>query len=90
MKDTLTAPSPPVVWPVIVVTVLSSVISVGGIGEAVASAVASEPGIVVHRLAVSHVPRSGKAAELLQMFGIDKEAIVQAVKKAISSSANGK
>lgn len=62
----------------------------GGIGEAVASAVASEPGIVVHRLAVSHVPRSGKAAELLQMFGIDKEAIVQAVKKAISSSANGK
>ncbi|XP_041130338.1 transketolase-like [Polyodon spathula] len=62
----------------------------GGIGEAVASAVASEPGIVVHRLAVSHVPRSGKPAELLRMFGIDKEAIVEAVKKAISSSANGK
>ncbi|KAG9332424.1 hypothetical protein JZ751_014522 [Albula glossodonta] len=54
------------------------------------SAVACEPGITVHRLAVAHVPRSGKPAELLKIFGIDKDAIMQAVKKMISSSANAK
>lgn len=63
-------------------------IPVGGIGEAVCAAVMGEPGIMVHRLAVSHVPRSGKPAELLRMFGIDKDAIVQAVKMAGSKSRN--
>ncbi|XP_069045584.1 transketolase isoform X2 [Lepisosteus oculatus] len=62
----------------------------GGIGEAVAAAVAGEPGVAVHRLAVSHVPRSGKPAELLKIFGIDKDAIVQAVKKMLSGSTNAK
>ncbi|XP_036594947.1 transketolase isoform X2 [Trichosurus vulpecula] len=56
----------------------------GGIGEAVAAAVVGEPGITVTRLAVSNVPRSGKPAELLKMFGIDRDAIVQAVKAALS------
>ncbi|XP_015284224.1 PREDICTED: transketolase-like [Gekko japonicus] len=60
----------------------------GGIGEAVCAAVVGEPGITVSRLAVSHVPRSGKPAELLRMFGIDKEAIIQAVKMAVSKSRN--
>ncbi|KAM8799612.1 TKT Transketolase, partial [Eudromia elegans] len=60
----------------------------GGIGEAVCAAVVGEPGVTVHRLAVSHVPRSGKPAELLKMFGIDKDAIVQAVKVAVSKSRN--
>uniref|UniRef100_A0A8B9TUY4 Transketolase n=1 Tax=Anas platyrhynchos TaxID=8839 RepID=A0A8B9TUY4_ANAPL len=60
----------------------------GGIGEAVCAAVVGEPGITVNRLAVSHVPRSGKSAELLKMFGIDKDAIVQAVKVAVSKSRN--
>ncbi|XP_020836126.2 transketolase [Phascolarctos cinereus] len=58
----------------------------GGIGEAVAAALVGEPGITVSRLAVSNVPRSGKPAELLKMFGIDKDAIVQAVKAALSQA----
>jgi len=53
----------------------------GGIGEAVASAVSEEKDITVHRLAVSGVPRSGKPAELLDMFAIDANAIANAVKK---------
>ncbi|XP_072277049.1 transketolase [Pyxicephalus adspersus] len=55
----------------------------GGIGEAVAAAVVGQPGITVKSLAVSGVPRSGKPAELLKMFGIDKDAIVEAVKKMV-------
>nr|KAF6311335.1 transketolase [Myotis myotis] len=58
----------------------------GGIGEAVSSAVVGEPGVTVTRLAVSQVPRSGKPAELLKMFGIDKDAIVQAVKGLVSKA----
>uniref|UniRef100_A0A8D2AU80 transketolase n=1 Tax=Sciurus vulgaris TaxID=55149 RepID=A0A8D2AU80_SCIVU len=46
----------------------------GGIGEAVSTAVAGEPGVTVTCLAVAHVPRSGKPAELLRMFGIDKDS----------------
>ncbi|KPP77239.1 transketolase-like [Scleropages formosus] len=62
----------------------------GGLGEAVCSSVVNEPGFSVHRLAVAHVPRSGKPAELLKIFGIDKDAIIQAVKKMMGSSANAK
>uniref|UniRef100_A0A671QHS9 Transketolase-like n=1 Tax=Sinocyclocheilus anshuiensis TaxID=1608454 RepID=A0A671QHS9_9TELE len=54
----------------------SSALIVGGLGEAVLSAVGEEPGIVVHRLAVSHVPQSGKPQELLDMFGISAKSIV--------------
>ena len=56
----------------------------GGIGEAVSSAVTGEPGVTVTRLAVSQVPRSGKPAELLKMFGIDKDAIAQAVRSLVT------
>ncbi|XP_074140574.1 transketolase [Sminthopsis crassicaudata] len=56
----------------------------GGIGEAVAAAIVGEPGVTLTRLAVANIPRSGKPAELLKMFGIDKDAIVQAVKTAVS------
>lgn len=52
----------------------------GGLGEAVLAAVAEEPGIVVHRLAVSRVPQSGKPQELLDMFGISANSIVTAVR----------
>ncbi len=54
----------------------------GGIGDAVASAV-SPAGIRVHQLAVREVPRSGKPEELLAAYGIDRTAIVRAVKRAI-------
>ena len=57
----------------------------GGLGEAVCGAVASEPGIVVKRLAVSRVPRSGKPTELLERFGIDANSIVSAVCSAFGN-----
>jgi transketolase len=51
----------------------------GGIGDAVARAVAAE-GHSVTRLAVREIPRSGKPEELLEKFGISAGHIVEAVK----------
>jgi len=51
----------------------------GGLGDAVAGELSAE-GIKVHKLAVTSLPRSGKAAELLAHFGIDAAAIAQMVK----------
>jgi transketolase len=51
----------------------------GGIGEAVAGAVAAH-GIPVHQLAVRGTPYSGSPEELLETFGISASAIVRAVK----------
>jgi transketolase len=51
----------------------------GGIGDAVAEAVA-EAGFVVHRLAVREIPRSGKPTELLERFGISARHITDAVR----------
>lgn len=64
--------------------------SAGGLGEAVCSAMVNESGFSLHRLAVSHVPRSGKPHELLKIYGIDRDAIAQAVRKMLSSSTNAK
>ncbi len=50
----------------------------GGLGEAVASAVAGRSRIEI--LAVRELPRSGTPAELMRAYGIDKEAIVAAVR----------
>jgi len=52
---------------------------VGGIGDAVAAAVA-DAGFTVQRLAVREIPRSGKAEELLDRFGISATHIVSAVR----------
>ena len=51
----------------------------GGIGDAVAGAVA-DAGFTVQRLAVREIPRSGKPEELLERFGISAAHIVDAVK----------
>ena len=51
----------------------------GGIGDAVAEAVA-DAGFTVHRLAVREIPRSGKPEELLDRFGISARHIVEAVR----------
>jgi transketolase len=51
----------------------------GGIGEAVAAAVAGRA--PVEMLGVREVPRSGKPAELLHHHGIDADAIVAAVQR---------
>ena len=50
----------------------------GGLGDAVAAAVAAD-GVVVHRLAVREIPRSGKPEELLERFGISAGHIVRTV-----------
>nr|XP_019592308.1 PREDICTED: transketolase-like protein 2 [Rhinolophus sinicus] len=57
----------------------------GGIGEAVCAAVSREPDILVHQLAVSGVPRSGKPNELLDMFGISARHIIEAVKYTLKN-----
>jgi transketolase len=54
----------------------------GGIGDAVAGAVAPL-GIRVHQLGVREVPRSGKPEELLAAYGIDRTAIVRAVRSVL-------
>jgi transketolase len=46
----------------------------GGLGEAVAAELATD-GFIVHRLAVTQIPHSGKAEELLARYGIDASAI---------------
>jgi transketolase len=51
----------------------------GGIGDAVAEAVADE-GFTVHRLAVREIPRSGKPEELVDRFGISARHIIEAVR----------
>nr|XP_033778203.1 transketolase-like protein 1 [Geotrypetes seraphini] len=57
----------------------------GGIGEAVCAAMAGQPGIIVQQLAVKEVPRSGKPAELLDMFGISSKCIMEAVKSTFAN-----
>jgi transketolase len=57
----------------------------GGLGEAVQSVVAAESGIVVKKLAVRDIPRSGPSAVLLQMFGIDSGAIVKGVQELLKA-----
>jgi transketolase len=52
----------------------------GGLGDAVAEALAGD-GVVVDRLAVREIPRSGKADELLDRFGISARHIVETVKR---------
>jgi transketolase len=56
----------------------------GGIGDAVAEAVA-DAGFTVHRLAVREIPRSGKPEELVERFGISATHIVDAVKNLKSA-----
>ncbi|XP_008485145.1 transketolase-like protein 2 [Diaphorina citri] len=53
----------------------------GGLGEAVMSAVATHRDIIVKKLAVTAVPRSGPPNVLLDMFGISAKCIVNAAKE---------
>jgi transketolase len=52
----------------------------GGIGDAVANAIAPA-GFTVRRLAVNDIPRSGLPDELLDRYGISAKHIVEAVKR---------
>lgn len=58
----------------------------GGLGEAVAAAVNGH-GIRVHRLAVRELPRSGKPETLLEAYGINARAIIEAVRGAAQGAA---
>jgi transketolase len=55
----------------------------GGIGDAVLDAVADCRNVVVKKLAVNAVPRSGPPMELLEMFGISTNCIVRAVNDVV-------
>lgn len=52
----------------------------GGLGDAVAEALAPAD-VVVHRLAIREIPRSGEPDELVDKFGISARHIVDAVKR---------
>jgi len=56
----------------------------GGLGEAVASALADQRNVIVKRLAVREVPRSGPPEVLLEHFGIGAKAIAQAAKELMA------
>lgn len=56
----------------------------GGLGEAVASALAEQRNVVVKRLAVRDVPRSGPPDVLLDRFGINARAIVDAAHQLLA------
>jgi transketolase len=56
----------------------------GGLGDAVAGALAGEAGIVVHSLAVRELPRSGKPEELVDHYGIGHRGIAAKVKQILS------
>jgi transketolase len=53
----------------------------GGLGDAVAEALAPA-NVVVQRLAVREIPRSGEPDELLDKFGISAKHVVEAVKRS--------
>jgi transketolase len=55
----------------------------GGLGAAVAEAV-SDTGVVVHRLAVREIPRSGAPRQLLERYGIGRAAIMRKVEELLS------
>ena len=59
----------------------------GGIGDAVAEAVADAGLTVKKRLAVREIPRSGKPDELLDRFGISSNHIVDAVRASVAKPA---
>ena len=58
----------------------------GGLGEAVASSLSEETGIVIKRLAVTEVPRSGQPAELMEKYGISRNCIIKAVKSMLGQA----
>lgn len=57
--------------------------SEGGLGEAVAAALCNK-NILIKRLAVTQLPRSGQPEELLALAGIDASAIIKQVRELVS------
>lgn len=61
----------------------------GGIGEAVLSAVAEHSGIIVKKIGIPKVPRSGPPDQLLDYYGISAKHIITYVKCLAGSRAEG-
>ena len=63
------------------------VIATGGLGEAVCGALVDggRNSVIVRRLAVPEVARSGPGDVLMKMYGIDSTAIVKAVKEIVKA-----
>lgn len=57
----------------------------GGLGEAVLSAIAEHPNLILKKIAVKEVPRSGKPEELLQYYGIDAASIAKTTESFIKN-----
>ncbi|XP_014213002.1 transketolase isoform X2 [Copidosoma floridanum] len=57
----------------------------GGLGEAVLSAISEHPNLILRKLAVKEVPRSGKPDELLSYYGIDATTIAKEVQDFIKN-----
>jgi transketolase len=57
----------------------------GGLGAAVAEALA-DTGVVIHRLAVRRIPRSGRPQQLLERYGIGRAAIVRTVRELLAGA----
>lgn len=68
----------------VTVLILFYMCHLGGLGEAVLSAVAEERDIAVKKLAVTDIPRSGPSNVLLDLFGISAKNIVAAVKQFVN------
>lgn len=49
----------------------------GGIGEAVAGVIADQPNLIMKRLAIREIPRSGPPTLLIEKYGIDAKTIVK-------------
>ena len=55
----------------------------GGLGDAVTVAV-NHDGVIVHKMAVTEIPHSGKPEQLLDRYGLSARHIVEKVKKLVS------
>lgn len=60
------------------------IFSIGGLGEAVASALSEERDVRVRRLAVTEIPRSGPGSVLMDLYGISARHIVAAVRELLA------
>jgi len=59
------------------------VVCAGGLGEAVCGALSEEKGVIVRRLAVTGIPRSGPGLVLMDIYGISARHIQDAVKSLL-------
>ena len=55
----------------------------GGLGEAVCGALSEERDVVVRRLAVTGIPRSGPGLVLMDIYGISARHIEDAVRSLV-------